>query len=274
VRAREESANALLRLARCDAVGCAAVSPWVIRPLTNSKSAHAAIGRLELLRAIVAEFGLGEGSGLEMPEVLAFVLPLCEAASQGARDAAIGIVLDVRSTDTPRAEALIDDIRPSVLPMLRTRLSPPENSKSLASLSVSGRRLPPIGAALGPAGDTGDEVRSLAHHSTPPGHEARAKARQTASELGARGPPVARKKSSKSKASPGGHAADDDDLMREASEMLSERTSSTVISQSGGGHQRQSGGGGGGLSHSSSKLAFDREPTDEELMAEILEETK
>jgi len=103
---------------------------------------------------------------------------------------------------------------------------------------------------LGPAGDTGDEVRSLAHHSTPPGHEARAKARQTASELGARGPPVARKKSSK-KASPGGAGAlGEDDVLKEASAIM-----------------RASGG-------SSGALTFEREPTDEELMAEILEATK
>lgn len=159
VRAREESANALLKLARCEAVGCSAISPWVLRPLSNTKSAHACIGRLELLRAILAEYGLGASSGLELPEVLAFVLPLCEASSQGARDAAFGIILDMRSTDQKRADALIDDLRPSVTTLLKARLAPPE-SKSLASLSVSGRRLPPIGSSI-PLGDTGDEVHSF-----------------------------------------------------------------------------------------------------------------
>ena len=35
------------------------------------------------------------------------MLPLCEAASQGARDAAVGIVLDVRSAHFSRRELCI-----------------------------------------------------------------------------------------------------------------------------------------------------------------------
>ena len=239
VRAREESSSALLKLARCEAVGCGAISPWVLRPLSNSKSAHAAIGRLELLRMILSEFGLGSANGLELREVLAFVLPLCEAASQGARDAAVGIVLDVRSSDEKRAEALIEALRPSVLPMLKARLAPPD-AKSLASLSISGRRLPPIGA-----GDTGDEV--LAFNGTPPGTEVKAKARLTAAELGARGPPTARKKTIKAAAKAAIIDDDEDGLLREAE----------MIVRSNG-------------NESSGHLRFDKEPTDEELMAEIL----
>ena len=253
VRAKEESSGALLKLARCEAVGCAAVTPWVLRPLSNSKSAHACIGRLELLRQIIAEFGLGPSSGLELKEVLAFILPLCEAASQGARDAAVGIVLDVRAADVARAEALIEDLRPSVLPMLKARLAPPEAKPGLGALSVSGRRLPPIGGAAMASAD-GDEVMQMMH-GTPPGHEARAKARQTGVELGVRGPPVARKKSSKAaKPSPGAADAYDDDLLREASALMGESASTLRF-----GPPLPTAGG---------------EPTEEELMAEILEATK
>ena len=57
VRAREESQGALLRLARCDAVGHEAVFALALRPF-NNKSAHACQGRLELLRALISEVNL------------------------------------------------------------------------------------------------------------------------------------------------------------------------------------------------------------------------
>lgn len=190
VRAREEAANALLHLARCEAVGAPALSRTMVKPLSHSKSKDAAVGRLELLRTIVAEFGIGAAaSGLELVDVLAFTLPLCEAASGAARDAAVGLVLDMRADNPKRVEEMIEEMRPSVLALIQTRLAPPDKS---STLSVSGRRLPPIGVAPDSASDAVTEFRG-----TPPGQEARARARATASELGVRGPPAARKKASK-----------------------------------------------------------------------------
>jgi len=190
VRAREESSNALLHLARCQAVGSATIAPWILKPLSNTKQAHAVVGRLELLRTLVAEFGVSAESGLEVPEVLNFTCPLCEAASGAARDAAVGLALDVRAIDPLRVDALIDNIKPSITALLKARLAPAD-PKTISGLSVSGRKLPPIGASHA-ASDTGDEVNAFA--GTPPGYDARARARATASELGARGPPIASKK--------------------------------------------------------------------------------
>jgi hypothetical protein len=44
-RAREESSNALLHLARCEAVGCASVAPWVPQGTTTLSSEAALQGR-------------------------------------------------------------------------------------------------------------------------------------------------------------------------------------------------------------------------------------
>lgn len=195
VRAREESSNAMIHLARCEAVGCALIAPWILKPISNTKQAHAVVGRLELLRTLVAEFSLGSDSGLEVSEVLAFTLPLCEAASGNARDAAVGLVLDVRATEPARIEDLIENIRPSVLALIKARLAPPD-AKAISGLSVSGRKLPPIGTSVA-VGDSGDEVSTF--QGTPPGHEARNRARQTSTELGARSPPMASKKAVKPK---------------------------------------------------------------------------
>jgi len=171
--------------------------PWAARvsrlgssSLSNTKQAHAVIGRLELLRTLVAEFGVCAESGLEVPEVLNFTCPLCEAASGAARDAAVGLALDLRAIDPPRVDALIDDIKPSVTALIRARLAPAD-PKTISGLSVSGRKLPPIGASYAASG-TGDEVNEFS--GTPPGYDARARARATASELGARAPPIASKK--------------------------------------------------------------------------------
>ena len=240
VRAREESSSALLALARCESVGCAAIAHWVLRPLSNSKSSNAVVGRLELIRGLVAEFGLGRSSGLEVHEVLSFTLPLCEAASSSAREAALGLVLDVRSTDARRIDALVEEMRPGVTQIVKARLAPSESHKSLNTLSVSGKRLPPIGSSLA-AADHGDEV--AAFQTTPPGHEARARARQTASELGVRGPPAARTKPRKAKSSAAMH--DEGGLLAEADALMA-------------------------AAGPTGTLSFDR--TEEELMADILHE--
>ena len=104
-RAKEESASGLLSLAASAAVGAAAIGPFALRPLANSKSAHAAVGRLELLRTLVAEYGVGETSGLEIHELLAFSLPLCESASDKSRDAAMGLVLELHGIHADRARS-------------------------------------------------------------------------------------------------------------------------------------------------------------------------
>jgi len=182
-RAREESSNALLHLARCEAVGCAAVAPWVTRPISNTKQAHAVVSRLELLRTLVAEFDLGSDSGLELMEVLRFTLPLCEVASGAARDAAIGLLLDVRALDVPRVEALIDDLKPSALVLIKARLATPD-AKSLSGISVTGRKLPPIES----------------QPTTPLRHDAHSRARATSSEVVELAPPAGPKKPFKAEA--------------------------------------------------------------------------
>ena len=96
------------------------------------------------------QFGLGASSGLPMPAVLEFVLPLCECASDKSRDLAFGLLLDVRSTNPRQAEDLIEKMRPSVLPTLKARLAPPSDAKGAAAgLSVSGKKLPPLPAIGG-----------------------------------------------------------------------------------------------------------------------------
>jgi len=116
-------------------------------------------------------------------EVLNFALPLCEVASGAARDAAVALILDVRAVDVPRVEALIDDLRPAVLTLLKARLAP-QDGKSHSGLSVTGRKLPPIGSV---ARDGDGAHRTVP--ATPVGQEAQSRARATAFELGARGPP-------------------------------------------------------------------------------------
>ena len=63
MRAREDSTKVLLRLARSPHVGGAAVGLHALRPLPNSKSQHAALGRLELLAGVVSGCGLEEYNG-------------------------------------------------------------------------------------------------------------------------------------------------------------------------------------------------------------------
>jgi len=88
VRAREESANALRILCRSQ-VGAKSVCPYSLRPLTNRKSQHAAIGRLDLLIALLSEFGVAEDRcGISEHDLLSFVTPFCESSSDKVRTAA------------------------------------------------------------------------------------------------------------------------------------------------------------------------------------------
>lgn len=211
VRAQQESAGALLQLARCDAVGPSAIGPAALKPLSNSKSAHAAVGRLELLRTLVTEFGVGKAVGLELRDVLSFALLYVEGAGQvkdadKSRDAAVALVLDLRAQNNAvHFDRIVESLRPSALPILKARLAPPAPD----ALAVSGRKLAPlapIGGAGGlrpgmsmpgsmPDGAGGEEV--MAFHSTPPDAQSRARARTTATELGARNAPPNKKKGPK-----------------------------------------------------------------------------
>lgn len=302
VRAREESSSALLSLARCDAAGCPAVAPWALRPVSNTKSAHAAVGRLELLRTLVAEFGLGEPSGLLIKEVLAFSLPLCECAAKESRDAAIGLVLDVRATDPQKTERLIEEIRPSVLPTINARLAPPETKGSAANaLSVSGKRLPPLApiplqqaslpGRMPLSGDEGEEL--LAVHGTPPEASSRARARTTATELGARNAPPPKKKAPKRAvahgATPRAPADDEDGLLAEANSLLGAvdmddgpRPVRLAGGNAGVSPSKHSRRGAGGHATASPRAAGGGDDpdevskflTEEQLMQEILEQTR
>ena len=320
VRAQQESSGALLSLARCDAVGCAPIGPAALRPLSNSKSAHASVGRLELLRTLVSEvraagiyiihnacielvrrqpcggggsctlldaswlpfsplslwrsshfgpcltsfspsgaafplqFGIGASVGLELREVLTFALPFFESGqvrdADKSRDAAVGLVIDIRAAHNPRqVDRIIEDTRPTAMAILKARLAPPD--KSGGSLSVSGKRLPPLAPiALGSSGtlpgamppgangagaaEEGEEV--MAYHGTPPDAQSRARARTTATELGIRNAPNPKKKAAKrpaaspasgSKKSPPmngnvAHDIGDDDILAEASNLLAD----------------------------------------------------
>ena len=190
VRAREESGAAYLHLARCEHAGPAAVCPHALRPLSNSKSQHAAVGRLELLRSLVNEFGVSASTGLELKQVLAFVVPLCESASEKSRDAAFSVLAACHGAHPEETLAALHELNPNVAAVLRLKVSPDsegETDKSQA-LAISGRRLPPLGGAADGAMPM-HGVESLGAQSTPPFAEARARARMTSQELGARSPP-------------------------------------------------------------------------------------
>lgn len=211
VRAQQETSGALLSLARCEMVGPAAVGPSALKPLSNSKSAHAAVGRLELLRTLVSEFGVGAAVGLELKPVLNFALLYVEGSGQvkdadKSRDAAVALVLDLRASHSSvQVDKLIEQLRPTAMPIIKARLAPPDTGKGsvgLGALAVSGKKLPPLGPIGGPASipmpgsmpvaESGEEV--IAMHSTPPDASSRARARTTATELGVRNAPPNKKK--------------------------------------------------------------------------------
>lgn len=214
-----------------------------------------------------------------MSEVLNWLLPLCECASDKSRDLAFGLLLDVRAHNPSMCERLIDEIRPSVMPVLKTRLAPPLDNAS--TLSLSGKRLAPlpsIGSGLpGSMPDLsaeGDEI--IAVHGTPPDANSRARARTTATQLGARSAPANKKKASRaSAASKARRAADLDDpdgLLAEAMDAVGEevprpvRLASGTAGVSSSKHRLAVGAGGG---DDVSKFL-----TEEQLMEQILEATR
>jgi len=192
VRAREESATAYLHLARCENAGPSAVCPHALRPLANSKSQHAVVGRLELLRTLVHEFGVSASVGLEIHQVISFVVPLCESASEKSRDSAFGVLAAAYGAHPEDTMAALRDMNANVAGALRLRVSPDseeEGDKSKA-LAVSGRRLPPLEVhSEGAAPTKGQSLAHAAQQGTPPFADGRARARATLSELGAQSPP-------------------------------------------------------------------------------------
>ena len=278
VRAREESQGALLQLARCDAVGAESIFPLALKSV-NAKSAHATQGRLELLRNLVGEFGMGAASGLQMSEVLNWLLPLCECASDKSRDLAFGLLLDVRAHNPSMCERLIDEIRPSVMPVLKTRLAPPAANQTL---SLSGKRLAPlpsIGAVAMPGSMpdlSADGEETFAVHGTPQNAGAHARARSTAAELGVRAAPAPKKKASRPKPRRDENA-DPDDLLAEAMDAIGDDGPRPVRLAAGGAGESPS---KAFRPHAPSKLATNgadevsKFMSEEQLMEQILEMTK
>ena len=189
VRAREESSSAYMHMAHCEHAGPAAVCPFALKPLNNAKSQAAAVSRLELLRTLVNEFGVSASVGLELKAVIHFTVPLCESASERSRDAAFGVLTAAHGAHPEDTMTLLSELNVNVAAMLRLKLSPDseEEADRPQSLSISGKRLPPLEGMTDGAGDDGAEVVSSQY--TPPFAEARARARMTSSELGLRSPP-------------------------------------------------------------------------------------
>ena len=268
VRAREDSAALLLRLARNGAVGGAAIAPHVLRPLSNNKNQHAALGRLELLSGLVASCGVvgasdngglvpfavaasnklngnGGGGAVAVEAACDFVTPFCESASDKVREAAMGLLAKLHTLSPEKTLAHVSARAPSLAQALTISVGPGTGGgmgggngmggmggggggglaknghgvQMLGSSASSARaKLAPLapkggppafggsgaalvsdraagaraaaaasGEATSPAGNKAWTIELPA--STPPVAEARAKARKSSLELGAREPP-------------------------------------------------------------------------------------
>jgi len=138
IRAREESCATIQHLARTQ-LGAHAVCKHALQPLPNRKSQTAAVGRIELLRALLSEFGLGDCWGLSADQTLAFVLPLCELASDKVRSLAILAVGDVYRVEPSLTCAFITQQQPHLTHIL-AKLEPAHKEAQ----AKSPRRLPPL----------------------------------------------------------------------------------------------------------------------------------
>ena len=145
-RARDESIDAVLHCARSTTLGPQAVAQHVLKPLANSKSQQAAVGRLELLHRLVIKYGLSKASGLTVERVLAFGAPLCNAAGEKAREAAFAVIKEARVAEPAATDAVLSASYPSVLAALDPKAERP------AEVSSKRRALPPIGARPPPSG--------------------------------------------------------------------------------------------------------------------------
>lgn len=164
VRAREESAAAYLHLARCEHAGPSALCPHALRPLANSKSQHAAVGRCELLRTLVNEFGVSHSTGLDLKSVLEFIVPLCESASEKSRDAAFGVLTAAHGAHAEDTLKLLTELNPNVAAALCSRMTPEseEDATNHKVLAISGHRLSPLeGGGDGAIGLEGKEIHAL-----------------------------------------------------------------------------------------------------------------
>ena len=157
LRAREEAAATLRHLAR--AVDPTAVCPSALRPLTHSKSAQGLVGRLQLLHALIEEYGVGSRSGLASSDVLGFVAPLVENAAQQVREAALAVVTLMRPGLTDEA---LKRNHPALAAKLFLTAKP-----AVEPLGISGRRLPPLQLAPIEGGAEVKLVPPLARRRTP-----------------------------------------------------------------------------------------------------------
>lgn len=215
MRAREDSTKVLLRLARSPHVGGAAVGLHALRPLPNSKSQHAALGRLELLAGVVSGCGLG-ARGVPALGACDFVVPLCDSPSEKIRETAMGLLARLHALAPAEVLAHVTTLKPSLAQALTISAGPGAGGGSGAAgplgPAASGRtKLAPLARISAPAGParptSGREAGGapvadepppatffycpLPATHTPPQVDARARARKTAAELGAREPPRA-----------------------------------------------------------------------------------
>lgn len=165
VRAREESAAALLTLARCERVGAAVVCGHTLRPLTNAKSQAAATGRLDLIRSLLKEFGVGGPSSFELEAVLDFILPLCDAAHEKVREAATAALVEAHGAKPAATLLHIHKRRPSLAPLLTAKIAPPDGNGD--GSGDGSARLPPAkmggtgGRRLAPLAANGSTIGAL-----------------------------------------------------------------------------------------------------------------
>lgn len=309
VRAREDSAALLLRLARNGAVGGAAVGPHVLRPLPNIKNQHAALGRLELLSGLISACGLGAGGAVGVEGACDFVAPLCESASDKVREAAMGLLSKLHQLAPEKVLAHVSAKHPSLAQALTISVGPgglssgglAKNGNGVQMLGSSASSARPKLAPLAPKGgppafgssgtalvsDRAAGARAAASEATspagnkawtidlpppqqrtPPVAEARAKARKSALELGARDPPPQQRASKKKlngvKGGGGGGTA----ACENGGVNGSTGTPRTPTPLPGQGRARVPSGGGGVSPRRSSSLFDD---LDEGLMESILD---
>lgn len=119
-RAREESAHALTFLSSSKRVGSGLVCPFVLRPVANRKSPHAAAGRIEMLHALVLKSGI-DSPGLALRDVLGFILPFLESASDKTRDAAQAVLREALVDSSTETIAFIEQNQPSLVDALKKR---------------------------------------------------------------------------------------------------------------------------------------------------------
>jgi len=120
VRAREESANAMTHLAACKHPGTGVACPHALKPLKNMKAAHAAIGRLDLLHALVLKVGFSH-VGFKVTDVLAFAVPFCDNASDKVRTASQHVLREALLANPGATIEFVSKQKPEIVASLRKR---------------------------------------------------------------------------------------------------------------------------------------------------------